>query len=199
MVSKREASVRQPFDRGRPLHQFHGKYLDAVAVLQPVDGSNAGWFGGQDLRFALEPGDFMGIVTEPQGNQTAQSDISSAIHLARTTGAQRIDNHIVAETRNPGFPFWTPGSDSIYSRPPPAASLDDSICCLFSSLSFCSFARALGGGPGGFSIAGRDFELVFVEHATRPAKPPRAMRVRSTQKAGPGRAGRPGHRMGHRR
>jgi hypothetical protein len=60
-----QASGRDPLAERRPLHELQDQRLDALQLLQPVDGSDVRVVEtGQDLRFALEARHPLGIRGE---------------------------------------------------------------------------------------------------------------------------------------
>src|SRR5678815_6127926 len=92
-----------PYRKVLPGYQLEHQEAKSFCLLETIDGADAGVIErGQEPRFALEARQPVGILRDYfgeylEGNVTTEPGITGAIHLAHSTGADLLDDLVVAE------------------------------------------------------------------------------------------------------
>jgi hypothetical protein len=105
---ERDGAAPQPLRQVVALDKFHHEGLDALGVLQPVDGCNVRMIErGEDFRFALEPRDAFRVSRERlgedfDGDVAIEPRVARPIHFAHPASPDSGENLVRTEARASG-------------------------------------------------------------------------------------------------
>ena len=99
----RHGAARQPLRQILALDEFHHEGLDALGVLQPVNGCDVRMIQrGKDFRFALQPRHSFRVSRERlgqdlDGDVAIEPPVARPIHFAHAALSQQRDDFVRAE------------------------------------------------------------------------------------------------------